>query len=82
MLKLCQTRPRLVLRITGRGKIGCFTEHSEASRKGTKGTWPRNVVNLQRHVEVVGDAFVDLNVTLCRAIDFEILMSLPEDNGR
>jgi hypothetical protein len=56
------------------------TQRSQSQRD--KGDLPSNVVNLQRHVEVVGDAFVDLNVTLRRAIDFEILMSLPEDDGR
>jgi hypothetical protein len=58
-----------------------FTEHSEASRKGTKGL-AQQCCKITTSCRSLGDPFVDLNVTLRRAIDFEILMSLPEDDGR
>jgi hypothetical protein len=60
------------------------TEHSEASRKGTKGDLPSNVVDITTSCgssRSLGNLSWGLKVTLRRAIDFEILMSLPEDNG-
>ena len=56
------------------------TKHSEASRKGTKGL-AQQCCKYYNVMSVPWEPFVGLKVTLRRAIDFEILMSLSEDNG-
>jgi hypothetical protein len=62
-----------------------FTEHSEASRKETKGLAQQCCKILQRHVEVVGSlgtlSWGSQSNFASSKFDFEILMSLPEDNG-
>jgi hypothetical protein len=63
-----------------------FTEHSEASRKETKGLAQQCCKILQRHVEVVGSlgtlSWGSQSNFASSKFDFEILMSLPEDDGR